>query len=108
MAAGKTKHVFAGPKDPETGEMLDEPVYVHQEYPRTLYHPDYTGWPTVGKVFADEAAVAAALADGWVRNPGELGEFTAPSQEQMQAKSDAEFEARRKSAKGKGAKGADA
>ena len=101
MATGKIKHVYAGPKNKETGEMEDEPVYVHQEYPRTLYHPEFKGWPKEGKPVHDDAELAKALADGWVRNPAELGEFTCPSQEQIQAKETAAFEARRAKAAAK-------
>ena len=85
MAVAKVKHVYAGPKDPETGEMMEEPVYVHQDLPRMLFHPDYDGWPRAGKMFATEDEVASALADGWVKSPAEHGVITEPSREQMEA-----------------------
>jgi len=94
MAIGKIKHVYFGPKDPETGEPAEEPVYVHQEYPRTLYHPDWPGFPREGKVFDDEAAVTAALADGWVRNPADADAITEPSQDQLRAIEEAKFAAK--------------
>ena len=94
IAVAKVKHVYVGPKDPETGEMMEEPVYVHQELPRMLYHPDYEGWPTSGKVFETEEAVAEALADGWVKTPADRGVLTAPSKEQLEEQKLAEIKAK--------------
>jgi hypothetical protein len=85
MATAKVKHVYAGPKDPLTGEMIEEPVYVHVDYPRMLYHPDYDGWPASGKMFETAEGVAEALADGWVKTPVDKGIVTAPSREQIEA-----------------------
>lgn len=99
MAVAKIKHVYVGPKDPVTGEMMDEPVYSHQEYPRTLYHPDYAGWPREGKVFEDEDAVAAALKEGWLKTPADAGIILEPSREQLEEMKMAEFKAKMAPAK---------
>jgi hypothetical protein len=75
MAAGVIKHVYFGPKDPNTGEMLPEPVYEYQEYPRDLYAL-VKGELTVITIKSDEEY--AALPPGWVKNPLELGVETCP------------------------------
>ena len=73
MAVAKVKHVYVGPKDPTTGEMIEEPVYVHKNVPAMLYHPEWPGWPTAGKVFDTEQEMAEALADGWMKSPADAG-----------------------------------
>lgn len=104
MAVAKVKHVYQGPKDPNTGEMLEEPVYVHQDLPRMLYHPEYPGFPRDGKVFETEEAVAEALADGWFKSPGDAGVITEPSREQSEAIKLAEIKAKSDAAKASASK----
>ncbi len=69
---------YFGPKDPETGERLDEPVYEHYDYPKTLYHPH-----------AEPITVAsedehAALDKEWRETP--YGDETHPSAETVLAR----------------------
>lgn len=101
MAIAKVKHVYYGPKDPVTGEMIEEPTYVHQNLPRMLFHPDYDGWPNSGKMFDTEEAVAEALGDGWVKSPAEKGITTAPSLAQLEAEKLAAIKANAAKAKAK-------
>ena len=96
MAVAKVKHVYVGPKDPETGEMMEEPVYVHKNVPAMLYHPEWPGWPTAGKVFDTEQEMAEALADGWMKSPADAGVLTAPSLEQLEEQKLAEIKAKAK------------
>ena len=105
MAVAKVKHVYVGPKDPVTGEMMEEPVYVHQELPRMMYHPDYEGWPRVGKVFHTEEEVADALAAGWVKSPADAGVITEPSLEQIEEQKLAEIKAKAAAEKAAAKKG---
>lgn len=44
----------------------DKPPYVHQEYPRWMYHK------TQKALLIKSPAVELALGDDWVKNPGEL------------------------------------
>lgn len=82
MAAGKVPHVYFGPKD-INGEALPEPVYIHQDWPKCLYHK--TKAPD-GMVFASEAEVLdLALDSDWVDSPAKFGVVSAPSQEQLRA-----------------------
>jgi hypothetical protein len=81
------RHVYFGPKDPQTGEMLDEPVYVHQEYPRAYYAKSEDGQKIIARlVYSDEDR--DTLPSGWVKMPGDLGFIGAPSIEQAAAIAD--------------------
>ena len=74
------RHVYFGPRDPETGDMAEEPVYQHQEYPRLMYRLDAES----GKIRAqmvNSSGEQAQLGEGWVKTPGELGYIGAPTLE---------------------------
>ena len=81
------RHVYFGKKDPQTGQMEDEPTYVHQEYPRMLYAK------REGRVVArvvNSAGERNALGDGWETTPAKFGILTAPSFDELLAMRDAE------------------
>jgi len=78
------EQVFFGKKDPRTGKIERKPPpYVYQEFPLMLYGR------VEGRVRAvvvnAEAERDARLADGFVRNPAELGIVTCPTLEQTLA-----------------------
>lgn len=74
------RHVYFGPKDPDTGELASEPVYTFQEFPKMLYKQ------ADGKLSAsianNQAEFDAMTADGCKESPAEFGIVTAPSYEQ--------------------------
>lgn len=74
-------HKYFGPKGAK-GKPLPEPVYVHQEYPRTVY-AKVNGNIRAQTVESD--AEFAALGDGWTKNLLDLGYIGAPSHEQILA-----------------------
>lgn len=74
------RHVYFGPKDKDTGTMLDEPVYVHQEYPKMLYKME--GDRLLGAI-VNSASERVARGDAWKESPADFGVFTAPSYQQM-------------------------
>ena len=84
------RHVYFGRKDPETGQMEDEPVYTHQEFPRMLYKRD--GDRVSAIEVRTEQDKAARLADGYVLTPREAGHLNAPSFEEHLAIKKAEQE----------------
>lgn len=67
---------YFGPKD-EDGERLEEPEYVHQEYPKCLYHP------TLDSVIVGNEDEHAALGSEWKEVP--YGPMSHPSQEDILA-----------------------
>jgi len=73
------RHVYFGPRDPMTGDLGEEPVYVHQEYPRLVYKLD---GEKIKAAMINSAGELSALGEGWVKNPGELGYIGAPTLEQ--------------------------
>lgn len=77
------RHVFFGKKDPETGDMEVEPVYVHQELPRLIYKPHATEQKLVAKLVYTQPELDKLLDEGWGKNPGEFGVITSPSFEQI-------------------------
>lgn len=77
------RHVFFDRRDPETGMMVEEPKYVHQDYPRMMYKRE--GEKIVADVIHDDTELTHRLNSGWVKNPGELGYLTAPSFEETLA-----------------------
>ena len=68
---------YFGPKDPDTGEMLEEPEYEHTAYPKIMYHPD---GDTIEVSSEDEHA---ALGAEWKETP--YGGLTHPSAEDIKA-----------------------
>lgn len=68
---------YFGPKDPETGETLDEPEYQHTGYPKVLYHP------TDGDITVNSEDEHAELGAEWSEKPH--GPMTHPSQEDLKA-----------------------
>lgn len=86
MAVGTIKHVYFGPIDKDTGERSQEmPTYVHQDYPKVLYHPEWDGFPFEGRTVANEAEAVALMDRGWAESPADFGVETAPSQESVAA-----------------------
>ncbi len=75
------QHKYFGPKNPQTGKKLPEPVYVHQEYPRTVYAKQ--GNRIVAKLVRSDEELKA-LGKGWEKNPSAFGFIGAPSYEQQQ------------------------
>lgn len=99
MATSKpTRHVYFGPKDPNTGEMMEEPLYVHQEFPKTLYRDDGDGG--FETVVAVSAAEVESLGKEWVDSPAKLGFVTHPDQASIKAKAEADRASRLKAKKG--------
>ena len=90
------RHVFFGKKDPNTGKMAKEPVYVHQEFPKMLYKAE-DGRIRVTQVDSDRSA-KVHLKDGWSESPEEFGLITAPSQEQILDAKEAAIAARARDA----------
>jgi hypothetical protein len=74
-------HKYFGPKDPKTGRKLPEPVYVHQEYPRTVYGKQ--GNKIVARLVRSDEELKA-LGKGWEKNPSAFGFIGAPSLEEHQ------------------------
>jgi hypothetical protein len=77
------RHVYFGPKDPETGQMADEPVYAHQDYPRHMYAAKDGGG--VRAIQVNSKDEEDALGEEWHYSPAKFGVLTAPSIEQLQA-----------------------
>lgn len=72
-------HKYFGPKGPK-GKPLPEPVYVHQEYPRTVY--GQRNGKIVAKLVSSDREFHA-LGKGWEKNPSAFGFIGAPSAEQV-------------------------
>ena len=85
------RHVFFGKKDPGTGKMAKEPVYVHQSFPKMLYKLE-AGRIRVTLVDSDRA-YKVHQKDGWADSPEEFGYIGAPSQEQILDAKEAAFAA---------------
>ena len=77
------RHVFFGKKDPNTGQMEDEPVYVHQDFPAFRYKKQPDG--RIVAAMVNNVDEDAALDSAWVDSPGKLGLVTHPSFEQRVA-----------------------
>lgn len=77
MAYKPPRHVFFGPKDPITGEAMEEPVYEYVEFPRMLYHPE------LGEMVVNSQEEVDSLGDEWKTKP--IGAPHAPSQEELRA-----------------------
>lgn len=75
------RHVYFGPKDPNTGRMAKEPVYVHQQWPMFLYRKN---GERVQATVVNSPAQRQALGTDWHDTPEKLGMITAPSFEQLQ------------------------
>lgn len=73
-------HVYFGPKDPETGEPLPEPVYEHQEFPKVMYTLE-NGQPRGIQVDSLEQLDALDPAK-WFDTPAKFGLITAPTFDQ--------------------------
>lgn len=79
------RHMFFGPKDPATGQMIEEPVYVRdrtnpaQDFPRMLY-------TLIGNKISGQQVHSQdeqdALGEGWFDSPAAFGAVTAPTFEQ--------------------------
>ena len=63
--------VYFGPKDPDTGERLEEDPYLHEEYPKWLYHP------TAEPIMVASLDEHATLDKEWKEKP--YGPMTHPS-----------------------------
>lgn len=74
-------HKYFGPKNPQTGKKLPEPVYVHQEYPRTVYARQ--GNKIVAKLVNSDEHLKS-LGKGWEKSPAAFGFIGAPSFEEQQ------------------------
>jgi len=61
--------------------MEDEPVYVHQEYPKMLYK--VIGEKLTAAIVNDDESLEKRTSDGWVTSPALLGILTAPSFDQI-------------------------
>lgn len=88
-------HKYFGTKDKQTGKMQKEPVYVHQEYPRTVYAKQ--GNKIVARLVKSDEELKA-LGKGWEKNPSAFGFIGAPSHEE-QIKIDAAEQAAKMAAK---------
>jgi hypothetical protein len=75
------RHVFFGKRNPEDGTMEEEPVYVHQEYPRLIYKLD--GDVIKARLVHSDAERDPLLADGWAKTPADFGYIGAPSFEEV-------------------------
>lgn len=75
------RHVFFGKRDPNTGQMEEEPIYTHKDYPSMRYRKNADGRITALVVNNEDEDVA--LADGYVDTPEKLGLITHPSFDQM-------------------------
>lgn len=79
------RHVYFGPKDPATGQQIDEPVYVRdktnpeQDFPRFLYA--LVGGKIKGQKVSSQAE-QDALGPDWRDTPAVYGAVTAPTFEQ--------------------------
>jgi hypothetical protein len=76
----RTPHVYFGPKDPETGEMLPEPIYEHREFPKVLYTLE--GGTVHGIQVDSQEEVDALPAGKYFYTPAVFGLVTAPTFEQ--------------------------
>lgn len=76
------RHVYFGPKDPNTGQMAEEPEYTHQEYPKTLYKLD---GDVIRALIVANAGEQSHLGAGWEQTPAAFGVLTAPSHDQLMA-----------------------
>lgn len=77
MAFKAPRHVYFGPKDKDTGEPMEEPVYEYKEYPRVVYHAD------MGAMDVNSDEELKALGEGWQKAP--IGGPHAPSQDELRA-----------------------
>ena len=66
---------YFGPRDPDTGERLEEPEYIHQDFPKCVYHE------SAEPVVVDDEDALAALGPGWAETP--FGPMTHPSAEDI-------------------------
>lgn len=74
------RHVYFGPKDAETGQMLPEPHYEHQDFPCFLYKQE--NGKTKARIVKNADEKTALSADGWAATPAAFGVVTTPSFEQ--------------------------
>lgn len=75
-------HKYFGPRDQKTGKMKPEPVYMHQEFPKTMYAK--RDGKIVARLVLSEEDVKA-LGSGWVNGKDltSLGYIGAPSRDQL-------------------------
>lgn len=71
------RHVYFGPRGPD-GQMMDEPVYSHIEYPRLFYALSDDG-KKIKATLVKSDEERDALGDKWVKMPGDLGYIGAPT-----------------------------
>lgn len=72
-------HKYFGPKDPQTGKVLPEPVYSYKPYPALVYKKD--GEKIQAKMIRTEAE-RKSLGAEWRDSPKDFGVVTAPSFDQ--------------------------
>ena len=73
------RHVYFGPKDPATGQMMDEPIYTFQAYPKMVYAKREDR--LVARI-VNSKDEWDALGKGWSDSISSLGVTTAPSFEE--------------------------
>jgi len=61
--------------------MEDEPVYLHQEYPKMIYK--IVGEKLTAAIVNNDEELSKKTADAWVASPALLGILTAPSFDQI-------------------------
>lgn len=83
-------HKYFGPKNTQTGKKIPEPVYVHQEYPRTFYAKQ--GSRIVARLVRSDEELKS-LGEGWEKNPSAFGFIGAPSFEEQLKINAAELDA---------------
>jgi len=77
------RHVYFGPKDLQTGQMQDEPAYVHVEWPRMMYRKD--NGKVIARIVNSPVEFNALEQSGWEKTLEAVGIINAPSQEQILA-----------------------
>ena len=95
------RQVYFGPKDPVTGErQMELPAYVHQEYPRVMYH---SGGEEPEEIVHNEKEEAEFKALGYQRTIP--GRNTHPSAEEQKRYDREDREAAKKAGGGGGGGG---
>lgn len=75
------RHVYFGPKDPDTGEPLPEPTYVYKEFPLMLYKLEGRKLKVVVAKDGDEKG--DRIGQGYRLSPADWGIVTCPSFDQL-------------------------
>lgn len=76
------RHVYFGKRNPESGQMDEEPIYSHKPYPAYFYK--MKDGKIVPRIVRSDEELAAVKADGWFDTPAKLGYIGAPSFEEVQ------------------------